>query len=823
MNSLFQQWLAVDTSPNNFYDLFGMPQLHPHGDELKRLAAQAVRDLAPYCKHSQPAVAARAVRLRKLAEQAGRVFSSPAKKKSYDQKLHDEMVATFVETAGRNRQTWQDGNVQHWLANVQKVHPSAIPSVAQAIRKQQQQSGPSPVNRQGTTPKKVAAIAAPPASSDASRSEPKNTSNPSQPPPVLTRLPDTITANSSSAGGAGMMWVILPAIASALVIGLIGVFLLPGRGTSESPGDTLAVTDTGGENANLDSTPSRGLQETAAPQQNQGDVATSTDSPASSDTTPDTEPPVDPMTESSNQAGDSTEVQTPPDLAANNSPEPPSTTDDSATTTPSPNPTDGTQPLSFHHDGPVLAVAWGPKHRFLAVAGGGDEMVVRIWDTVTSREVVKFPGHKDLINSLSWNWAENRLASGSQDGQVRIWQLDALTQSVSSPSDSSSSDATESQPAQIKELIIKTPDLHPVKKVAWLPDNRSLLVGDSKGRFLVVDPDRGTQPVVIDAAQPTGSVRSLTVTNGSRSSGQTVSVHDDGSLFIWDLTRRKIDRSLIHSSSPIWASFHDRAVGDIASSAVTPSTGGKILHAVVHPDGKRLATAAHDLEIWKLAERGTLVRQRILPGWNGNQGYHLASWHPQAEQQVFAAADGSGHLNIWETQRWKLVSVHDCGQPIHCFNWHAEDDGSSRIALGCQDGLIQVLTLDPQLPSSVVLAPTFDVQPVVQRIQQLETDEEWEKLRLAVNLVDSYRLPPDARTLVEHATKRLEIQANYRWKEYKEEDDSDIGPSERCLHLQSTIDLAPRSESARLAERELVDLLRKVASEQKLIAKENEE
>ncbi|HML22851.1 MAG TPA: WD40 repeat domain-containing protein [Aggregatilinea sp.] len=48
---------------------------------------------------------------------------------------------------------------------------------------------------------------------------------------------------------------------------------------------------------------------------------------------------------------------------------------------------------------------------------------VRLWNVATGELLQEFEGHTDVINSASWNPAEDRLASSSSDGTVRVWDV----------------------------------------------------------------------------------------------------------------------------------------------------------------------------------------------------------------------------------------------------------------------------------------------------------------------------------------------------------------------------------------------------------------
>lgn len=83
----------------------------------------------------------------------------------------------------------------------------------------------------------------------------------------------------------------------------------------------------------------------------------------------------------------------------------------------------------------LQSMAWSPDGRYVAGAGGiipgngspwvegWDENVVIVWDTTSWQPVGKFLGHTGSVRSLAWSPDSQRLASGSADGTVIIWNI----------------------------------------------------------------------------------------------------------------------------------------------------------------------------------------------------------------------------------------------------------------------------------------------------------------------------------------------------------------------------------------------------------------
>jgi len=71
-----------------------------------------------------------------------------------------------------------------------------------------------------------------------------------------------------------------------------------------------------------------------------------------------------------------------------------------------------------HSDG-VNAVAWSPTG--LRIASGSDDNTVQVWDAANGGNVYTYHGHSDIVNAVAWSPTGLRIASGSNDHTVQVW------------------------------------------------------------------------------------------------------------------------------------------------------------------------------------------------------------------------------------------------------------------------------------------------------------------------------------------------------------------------------------------------------------------
>lgn len=265
--------------------------------------------------------------------------------------------------------------------------------------------------------------------------------------------------------------------------------------------------------------------------------------------------------------------------------------------------------------------AWfSPDGENVLTASMGED-IARVWNGVSGKEVAILKGHAAEIKSASFSIDGARIATGSSDGTVRIWQQDGQTWN------------------QIAELAGHRGSVWAV--LFRNEDSRLFTAGKDGYCRLWKQSDEmshGSEKW-IEVSTIKASDQDLTAASMSMDGDRIVTASDDGVARLWS---REV--SLLEFES--WA-----------SKGSMKGRSGIVHTAVFSPDGRQVASAAYGdnrLRIWNTETFGSTA---VLDP----RGYATSSASFDEEGGTIVTASFNGSANIWQkdfsTGEWKNVAT----------------------------------------------------------------------------------------------------------------------------------------------------------------------
>ncbi|KAJ5348572.1 uncharacterized protein N7506_001825 [Penicillium brevicompactum] len=279
------------------------------------------------------------------------------------------------------------------------------------------------------------------------------------------------------------------------------------------------------------------------------------------------------------------------------------------------------------HSAYVTSVAWSPDGR---LASGSHDETVRIWDPVTGQCTSTLEGHSDWVRSITWSPGGSRLASASRDETVRIW--DPTTGQCTSTLEGHSAYVT---------------------SVAWSPYGSQLASASDDETVRIWDPLTGQCTSTLGGHS--SSVLSVTWSPDGR---RLASASRDGTVRIWDPVTGQCTSTL---------EGHSDWVRSVAWS----------------PDGRRLASASRDetVKIWDpLTGQSTLT----LEGYSSS--VLSVAWSPDGRRLASASRDGT--IRIWDPVTGQCTStLEGHSDEVRSIAW---SPCGSRLASASDDKTVRI-------------------------------------------------------------------------------------------------------------------------------------
>lgn len=224
----------------------------------------------------------------------------------------------------------------------------------------------------------------------------------------------------------------------------------------------------------------------------------------------------------------------------------------------------------------VNSVAITPDGQLLA--SGGDDKIIRLWNSDTGQVLRTFPGHSQAVNCVTFSFQGNLLASASDDKTIKLWNYE-----------------TE------EEIFTLAGHSHAVKSVAFSPDSQILASGSWDKTIKLWDASTGAE---------------LCSLSGHKLQVSAIAFSPDGRLLASASFDRTVRLYLLPSSQP----SELRSLPNLQATALHTTLSGHCGHVfcvAFSPDGKTIATGSNDntIKLWD-TNSGQATRTLLGHSWS---------------------------------------------------------------------------------------------------------------------------------------------------------------------------------------------------------------
>ncbi|TEB33592.1 WD40 repeat-like protein [Coprinellus micaceus] len=318
----------------------------------------------------------------------------------------------------------------------------------------------------------------------------------------------------------------------------------------------------------------------------------------------------------------------------------------------------------------VWGVAVSPDGK--CIASGSEDGLVRIWDAQDGKEVEVLEGHSQCVNSVAFSGDGQHLASGSADCTVRLWDVMAG-----------------------KEGNVLQGHMDMVTSVALSNSGKELVSGSEDGSVRVWDTTTGEEMVVLD-----GQTRAVYSVAFSSDGIQIASGSEDHTVRVWDW---RLGKELLVLKGHTWGVMSVTFSADGMWIASGSDNDVRVWNARTGQEERAIDTQTGTMQSVAFSKDGTQILSGSEGGtlklWDVETGRELQAFqgHTNHITSAVFSSDGrriisgslDGFIGVWDRTGARKTEQRLQGHTLLVNSAVFSEDGS-QIVSGSLDGLVQV-------------------------------------------------------------------------------------------------------------------------------------
>jgi WD40 repeat protein len=296
----------------------------------------------------------------------------------------------------------------------------------------------------------------------------------------------------------------------------------------------------------------------------------------------------------------------------------------------------------------VWSLAWSPDGS--RIASGSGDGYIRVWEVGSGEKIVEVKAHEQYVTFLAWSPLEERLVSAGADGRARVWNVARDNMLLSLPYGFAYAD--------------------------WAPDGEHFAVGTQRG-FLDISPDAALANPGMVAVWYFKAGKPLFETHADKDENWGWAHLEYSADGRYILSRTMLQWPDITDTNKIY--IFDSHSGDIVRKLET-GEDTLLLMGGWSPDGQMVAAGDYEgtVYFWK-ASSGELLRTLTCLSWG-----HIIQWSPDGSKIGMLCVDydnGINAIQVLDAGTYQLLLTIEGDLMTDQYQWFRWSPDSTRIAI----------------------------------------------------------------------------------------------------------------------------------------------